>query len=293
VNVAIIANPVAGRRGAVAAAREVAALLEARGVGVLLHETSAPGHARELARAAAAEGADCVLACGGDGTLNEVASALAHTRCAMGVMAAGRGNDFASALGLPHDPAAASASVLWGVTRATDLGVINGHPFLTVAATGFDAAVARREREGGFTLFGRYAYLACVLWMLPTWPAPRLRLRGDFGEREGRYLLAAAGNTSRYGGGVMMTPGASPHDGLLDCCLVRDLPRLKALALLPRTYSGTHVGHAEVEMVRTRTLEIESEHPVFMTADGELMGELRATIAVAPGALLLLTGKDG
>ena len=129
-------------------------------------------------------------------------------------------------------------------------------------------------------------------WRPPTWPAPRLRLRGDFGEREGRYLLAAAGNTSRYGGGVMMTPGASPYDGLLDCCLVRDLPRLKALALLPRTYSGTHGRHAEVEMVRTRTLEIEADGPVFMTADGELMGESRATIAVAQGALLL-AGKDG
>lgn len=285
--VVVIANPVAGRGRAVAAARAAAALIEGQGAEVVLQETTAPGHGRELARAAAAGGADRVLAVGGDGTLHEIASGLAHTGCAMGVLATGRGNDFAGALGLPHDPASAAAAMLSGRATPTDLGVINGRFFLTVAATGFDAAVARRVRDGGFRMFGGQAYLACALWMLPTWPAPTLRIRGDFGEREGPYLLVAAGNTTRYGGGIMMTPGASPHDGLLDCCLVRDLSRLRALALLPRTYSGTHGRYAEVEMVRTSRLEIEAAGGVFMTADGELMGESRAVIEVAPGALLL------
>jgi diacylglycerol kinase (ATP) len=139
-------------------------------------------------------------------------------------------------------------------------------------------------------MFGDQAYLACALWMLPSWPAPRLCIRGDFGEREGPYLLAAAGNTTRYGGGIMMTPHASPHDGLLDCCLIRDLWRVRALALLPQTYSGSHGRYAEVEMVRSRVLEIEAESQVFVTADGELMGESRAVIEVAPDALLIQGG---
>jgi diacylglycerol kinase (ATP) len=286
-SVVVIANPAAGRGRAVAAARAAAALIEAQGEAVTLQETRAPGHARELAGDAVKNGAACVLAVGGDGTLNEVASGLAHSACAMAVLAAGRGNDFAGALGLPHDPAAAAAAVLSGFSTATDLGLINGRVFLTVAATGFDAAVARRVHDGGFRIFGSLAYLAGALWMLPTWPAPRLRLRGDFGEREGPYLLAAAGNTTRYGGGVHMTPGASPHDGMLECCLVRDLSRLRALALLPQTYSGSHGRYAEVEMVPTRRLEIEAAGQVFMTADGELMGESRAVIEVAPGALLI------
>lgn len=285
--VVVIANPVAGRGRAVAMARAAVALIEQRGVDVVLQATMASGHACELARAAVACGVDQVLAAGGDGTLHEIATALAHTRCAMGVLAAGRGNDFAGALGLPRDPATAASAMFSDVQTPIDLGVINGRVFLTVAATGLDSAVARRVAAGGFRMFGHQAYLACALWMLPTWRAPRLRMRGDFGEREGPYLVAAAGNTSRYGGGVIMTPGASPHDGLLDCCLVRDLSRLRALALLPRTYSGTHGRYAEVEMVRTRRLEIEAEDHVFMTADGELMGESRAVIEVAPGALLL------
>ena len=285
--IVVIANPVAGRGRAVAAARATMALIEARGMAVELQETTAPGHARELARTAASSGAACVLAVGGDGTLNEVASGLAHTACAMAVLAVGRGNDFAGALGLPHDPAAAASVVVAGISTATDLGVINGKVFLTVAATGFDAAVARRVHDGGFRMFGGQAYLAAALWMLPTWPAPRLRIRGDFGEREGPYLLAAAGNTTRYGGGIHMTPHASPHDGLLECCLVRDLSRLRALRLLPQTYSGSHGQYAEVEMVETRRLEIEAEGEVLMTADGELMGESRAVIEVAPGALLI------
>ena len=79
-----------------AAARSAVELIEAKGVTVVLQETTAPGHGRELARAAAANGAGCVLAVGGDGTLDEVASGLAHTGCAMAVLAAGRGNDFAA-----------------------------------------------------------------------------------------------------------------------------------------------------------------------------------------------------
>ena len=285
--IVVIANPVAGRGRAVGAARETMALIEARGVEVVLHETTAPGHGSELARAAAANGAECVLAVGGDGTLNEVAAALAHTACAMGVLAAGRGNDFAGALGLPRDPVSAAGAVLAGISTATDLGVINGKVFLTVAATGFDAAVARRVHDGGFRIFGGQAYLMAAIWMLPRWPAPVLRMRGDFGEREGPYLLAAAGNTTRYGGGIHMTPKASPHDGLLECCLIRDLSRVRALRLLPQTYSGSHGKHVEVEMLQTRRLEIEAEGEVFMTADGELMGESRAVVEVAPGALLI------
>ena len=285
--IVVIANPVAGRGRAVAAARAAVALIESRGVEVVLQETMAPGHGRELARAAASGGADRVLAVGGDGTLNEIASGLAHTGCAMGVLAAGRGNDFACAMGMPREPVSAAAAMLSDVRMTMDLGVVNGRYFLTVAATGFDAVVARRVHEGGFRMFGGQAYLACALWMLPSWPAPRFRIRGDFGEREGPYLLAAAGNTTRYGGGIMMTPGASPHDGLLDCCLIRDLWRVRALALLPQTYSGSHGRYAEVEMVRTQMLEIETDGRVFVMADGEVMGESRAVIEVAPGALLI------
>ena len=290
--IVVIANPVAGRGRAVAAARAAVAMMEAQGAEVVLQETTAPGHGTELARAAASCGAEGVLAVGGDGTLNEVASGLAHTSCAMGVLAAGRGNDFAGALRLPCDPATAAAAMLSDANTPTDLGLINGRFFLTVAAAGFDAAVARRVHEGGFRLFGGHAYLACALWMLPSWPAPRLCLRGDFGEREGAYLLAAAGNTARYGGGVMMTPGASPYDGLLDCCLVRDLGRVRALTLLPKTFTGRHVGCTEVEMVRTRRLDIETEGQLFVAADGELMGESRAVIEVAPGALLIKGGAS-
>jgi diacylglycerol kinase (ATP) len=291
VRVVVVANPVAGRGRAVALARAATGLLAARGVEVELQETKAPGHGRELAHSAALGGAACVLAVGGDGTLNEIACGLVRSTCAMAVLAAGRGNDFAGALGLPRDPAGAASSVLAGRAKATDLGVINGRVFLTVAATGFDAAVARRVHDGGFRMLGGLAYLAGAVWMLPSWPAPRLRIRGDFGEREGPYLLAAAGNTARYGGGVHITPGASPDDGLLDCCLIRDLWRVRALALLPQTYPGRHGRFEEVEMVRTRRLEIEAEGGVFMTADGELMGEGRAVIEVAPGALLI-QGRD-
>lgn len=292
-SILVIANPIAGRGRAVAAARSAASLIEGRGGEVVLQETRAPGHGRELAIAAAAAGVERVLAVGGDGTLNEVASGLAHTGCAMAVLAAGRGNDFAGAMGLPADPATAADVVLQGEVVSTDLGVVNGRRFLTVAAIGFDAAVSRRVHEGGFRLFGSQAYVAAAIWMLPSWPAPVVTIRGDFGERTGPYLLAAAGNTCRYGGGVHMTPKARPHDGMLECCLVRDLPRWRALRLLPQTFSGEHVRFEEVEMVQSRRLTVEAGAGVYVTADGEVMGEGGAEIGVEAGALLVVKRETG
>jgi YegS/Rv2252/BmrU family lipid kinase len=249
------------------------------------------GHARALAAEAVADGATRILVCGGDGTINEVASALAHTDCALGILPFGRGNDLAAALGVPRSLEAAVAVFLAGNTRRIDLGTVNGRVFCTVAATGFDAEVARRVRTGRWHHAGRFAYAGGVLGSLWTYRAAQLRLEGDFGVREGKYLLAAASNTGSYGGGIWIAPDARPDDGLLDCCLVREMPPLRMVRIFLRAYGGGHVRFPEVEMVRTRQLGVTADRPLPVITDGELAGETPATFGIVPMALQVITAK--
>jgi diacylglycerol kinase (ATP) len=281
----IIVNPVAGGGRALRRARAAEARLAALGHAVDLRCTDGPGHACALARGAVAAGVPRVLACGGDGTLHEVAGGLCGSTTELAVLPCGRGNDFAGALGLPHRVDDVVATVLGGRPVRIDLGTVNGEPFCTVAATGFDAEVAQHVADGGKRTAGRHAYLVAALAMLFPYRAATFRFEGDFGVREGRYLLGAAANTARYGAGVRIAPAARADDGLLDVCLVRDLPRLTALALIPGTYRGTHVRRPEVEVVRTRELTVSADRTVPVVADGEMVATLPVTLGVLPGAL--------
>ena len=284
----IIVNPVAGGGRALRRARAAADRLAAGGRPVSLCTTDGPGHARTLARGFAAAGAERLLACGGDGTVHEVAAGLCGSGTALAVLPCGRGNDFAGALDLPARVDAAVETLLGGRRTAVDLGTVNGEPFCSVAAIGFDSEVAQHVNDGGKRTAGRYAYLVAALAMLFPYRAATFRFEGDFGVRQGPFLLGAAANTARYGAGIRIAPAASPHDGLLDLCLVRDLPRLRALALIPRTYSGSHVGQPEVELLRTATLHVQADRSLPVIADGELVASLPVTLGVQRDALAVL-----
>ena len=285
--VSLIVNPAAGGGRALRQARAAASAFAARGSAVDLRLTDGPGHARDIAAACAVAGMASVVVCGGDGTVHEAAAGLAGTGTALAVLACGRGNDFAAALRLPRRPGELVAAVLEGERVRVDLGSVNGTPFCTVAAVGFDAEVTRHVMRGGGRTAGRHAYLLGALQLLFRYPAPELRFEGDFGVREGRYLLGAIANTERYGAGFRIAPGARADDGLLDCVLVSDLPRWRALTLIPSIFRGAHLRHPEVEVVRTRELRVTSEGPCALAADGEFLGETPATMSVRPRALWL------
>jgi len=283
----IIVNPAAGGGRALRRARAAVSAFAERGRAVELRRTDGPGHAGEIAAACAVAGRPAVVACGGDGTVHEAAAGLAGTGTALAVLACGRGNDFAAALRLPRGPGELVTAVLEGERIRVDLGSLNGTAFCTVAAVGFDAEVTRHVMRGGGRTAGRHAYLLGALQLLFRYPAPVLRFEGDFGVREGRYLLGAIANTERYGAGFRIAPGARADDGLLDCVLVSDLPRWRALRLIPSIFRGAHLRHPEVEVVRTRELRVTSEGPCALAADGEFLGETPATISVRPRALWL------
>ena len=288
----IIANPVSGRGRARRTGERVADLLHERGVYVDLMMSGAPGDCERLAREALARGVRQVAACGGDGTVHEVVNGLANSDAVLGIVPCGRGNDLVRALGLSSDVEDVVNTLVHGVDRAIDLGKVGDRFFATVASLGFDTAVAQRMRNQGtgfltraLKVGGTVSYGLTVLRTLVGYRSSLVRLRGDFGVFEGRILLAATANAPFYGSGVKIAPDAMVDDGVLDVCIVADVSRWTVLRMFLSAYSGAHVGHSAVRVVQTRTLQIESDDPLWIFADGEPMCEIPAKIEVVPGAL--------
>ena len=288
----IIANPVSGRGRARRIGERVADLLCEHGVNADLMMSGAPGDCERLAREALARGARQVAACGGDGTVHEVVNGLVNSDAILGVIPCGRGNDLARALGLSKDVVDVVNTLVHGVDRAIDLGKAGDRFFATVASLGFDTAVAQRmrsQRAGFLTraleVGGKVSYGLTVLRTLVGYRSSLVRLRGDFGVFEGRILLAATANAPFYGSGIKIVPDAIIDDGVLDVCIVADVSRWTVLRMFLRAYSGAHIGHSAVRIVQTGTLQIESDDPLWIFADGEPMCEIPAKIEVVPGAL--------
>ena len=291
----IIANPAAGRSRAERSAKKLAQAIQGHGERVEVSVTRGPGNAEELAREAVKTGATRVVACGGDGTIHEVVNGLMSAAndadgVALGIISSGRCNDFHFALGLPDSSAKAIDYLVRSTVRSIDLGRIGDRYFTTIVTLGFDSEVSQYVEQGSPPRFlrGTASYLYGAVVKLIKYRSQWVHLKGDFGEFQGDVFLAATGNTSRYGGRMKMTPSAIVDDGLLDVCLVRPVPRLEVLRMIPKTFYGGHVNHPAVSMHRTRRLEIDSREPLWLSADGEPITQTPATIEVVPGGLSVL-----
>jgi diacylglycerol kinase (ATP) len=287
----IIANPVSGSQRAIRLAGQVKELLTASNARVQLELTTNKGAAFEIAREAALSGAKSVAGCGGDGTLQEIATALENSDTALGILPCGRCNDFGRALGLfrSDTPEKMAYHLLHGRLREVDLGAISSKRFLTVATLGFDSEVSRFVETRRLWVRGTGAYLYAVMRLLFRFRPPTVKLAGDFGRFEGRILLSATGNSPNYGGAMQIAPGAQIDDGLFRLCVVENVPRLTVLAMLPRVLKGTHIHHPAVRMFDTSYLEIDTpEGPEWICADGESLAQSPARFEVRPKAIKVL-----
>lgn len=288
-NVYLLGNPASGRgRGARALAR-VTGLLEARGVRPTVLRTTGPTEAVALARQAAAEGADLLLVIGGDGTIRDVAegiltAATAPTNTILGIVPAGTGNDLARTLGLSTDLARAVATALDGANRELDVWRWNDRPFVNIAGVGLDAAVAGAVNQKFRTLRGPLAYIAGALYTLPRFQPFSLTLRLTDGEWTGTVWLAAFASGRCYGGGMQIAPAANPGDGLLDVVVVEETSRWELLRQLPGLFSGRHIRHPKVRIVRAASVEVHAP-PQDVTLDGELLGVTPARVHRDPQRL--------
>jgi YegS/Rv2252/BmrU family lipid kinase len=211
-----------------------------RGVEAQIVVTERPGHARDLARAAVGRGGQLVVAWGGDGTMNEVASELAFSGAALGLMPSGSGNGLARELGLPLDPPAALEVAFGSTERVIDAGELDGHLFFNLAGIGLDARVAHRFAQDGLVRRGFARYLEIAMRELVTFEADEHTITFDGVEtvRE-RAMLIAIANGRQYGNNARIAPHARMDDGRLDVVVVAGRPLVEALLQVPRVFTGT------------------------------------------------------
>jgi YegS/Rv2252/BmrU family lipid kinase len=249
--------------------------LERAGAGGTFVETERPGHAIALTEEAARDGAEAVVAVGGDGTVNEVVNGLLRVpearRPAFGVVPDGTGNDYGFLLGLrPGDLDGAARAIAAGRTHVLDAGEVNGRFFANGVGLGFDGAVAEAAARVRY-LKGFPAYLWSVVNVLRSWENFTLTLTADGRAIEGRAFLAAVANGPRSGGGFLLAPQAKADDGLFDVCRLGDLGRLEALRHLPKALDGSHVGLPWVTILRAREVVLASDRPLTAHVDGNLV----------------------
>jgi YegS/Rv2252/BmrU family lipid kinase len=284
VTLSVIVNPFAGGGRAARELDGVQATLSRLGQEHHIERTRSLEHARELALAAAHAG-ETAVAFGGDGLIGAVADALRRVDGVLGVLPGGRGNDFVRGLGIPSSPQAACEVLAHGQIRRLDLGVIGEKTFIGIASCGFDSEANRIANETTFVR-GRLVYVYGLLRALAGWrPAAfTVTIDGDAPRTVSGYTVAVA-NSRYYGGGMMLAPDATLHDGMLDVVLILETPKLRFLRKAPAVFTGAHVRLENVELLRGRTIEIAASRPFTMYADGDPIAELPVTVGVLPEAV--------
>jgi YegS/Rv2252/BmrU family lipid kinase len=290
VSVIAIINPISGAGAdTTVASRRVAMLRDAaarRGIDLETHLTERGGHARELAASSVASGARLVIAWGGDGTINEVGSALIGTDVVLGVVPAGSGNGLAAALAVPRDSARAISTAFDGDVHRIDAGVIAGRPFFNVAGVGFDAHVARLFNERAKGSRGRWPYISIGVREGCRYRSAEYVVTLDGRTRRVRALLIVFANGREFGMGARIAPQALLDDGLLDATIIEDRAVLARFRDVPYlAFAMTHRAPG-VTVNRIRSATIETDGPMPFHVDGEPhWAEGRLEVSIVPAAL--------
>jgi YegS/Rv2252/BmrU family lipid kinase len=264
-----------------------------------------PTHAIELARQAAEEGCDLVVAMGGDGTVHEVVNGLmqvpAERRPVLGVVPIGSGNDFAYSIGITQKSAQALAHALRAENvRSVDIGLMTDDHgrrefFDNTLGIGFDAVVTIRSHKLPIVK-GFLMYLTAVIQTIVLNHNPaRVTVETDSGNWDDQLLMLTLCNGPREGGGFMLAPEAKNNDGLLSIVGVKKVSRAMMFRLVPEFMNGTHMRFKEIRMGECKKLSLTSDIPLYIHADGEIFTSFgsnlkKATFEILPQALRVVHG---
>jgi len=287
----IVFNPTAGVRR-VGRLWRVLDLMAASGVRIELAETRYPGHAIELARGAAEDGAGLVVAAGGDGTIAEVANGLNGSGCRLGVIPLGTANVMAHELQLPFFPREVAAALAFGRTRLIWPGLATGPSgtrlFVQMLGVGFDAQVVQRVPLGLKRGLGRYAYVLQTLRESAQYRFGPIRVRLDGAMFEAASVIVSKGHL--YGGCYTLAPGATPtRRGFAVALFDRSGP-LSALlygAALPLDLLPRMPG---LRLLRAGQITIDSEHVPAQT-DGDFAGTAPLAVCDAPVPIAVVVSE--
>lgn len=304
----VILNPASARGRTRQQWPALSKLLTARAGAYELCETTGPGVATILTRQALQQGADWILAIGGDGTLNEVLNGffdgetLINPDARLSVLMSGTGGDFKRTLNLSAEPAQALAEMLERPPRPLDIGrlYLTGHQgqpvlrhFINIASFGLGGEVSTRLNESKLAarLGGKPGFLLATLETLASFrPKPvKLTIEGPQGSLsiQGSIRQVAVANGRYHGGGMHMAPRAQPDDGLFEVIALEDHGLLHSLLGFSKVYQGAHLEDPLIHYLQATRVEAEplDGAKVLLEVDGETPGRLPACFEILPKAI--------
>ncbi|HEX2587163.1 MAG TPA: diacylglycerol kinase family protein [Gaiellales bacterium] len=293
----MIVNPASANGRTAEQWPEIARQAGERGLRVDVRLTQGPGHATELAAAAVAEGAELVLAVGGDGTVSEIANGMAGAPATdLAVVERGSGCDFVRTFGISKKTHLALDVAATAPARTIDLGRVtytgpDGTPttryFANIASAGLTGVAADRVNRGGKPLGATVAFAWAAVVTFATYRNSRFVVEIDGEVLDQTCNNAIVANCRYFAGGMKILPHADPSDGMLDVLVWGDVSKVDLALNLHKLYRGTHVTHPKATIRRARRVIVTPETPLPIEVDGEQPGITPAAFDVVPSALRL------
>jgi diacylglycerol kinase (ATP) len=283
-----IINPISGGKKKDDVPELIKKYLDAAKFEAVMVYSNGPAHARQIAKEAANK-FDLIVAVGGDGTINEVGSAIVGTDTILGIVPYGSGNGLARFLGISMNAPQAIRALNTGRVKLIDSAKVNGQPFFNMAGMGFDAHIsevfAKRKKRGFFT------YLVSSIEEFNKYKPEvyRIEVDGNVFEREA-FMLSFA-NSSQYGNNAHISPHASVQDGLLDICIIKQFPFWRLFEMGMRMLTKTTEGTKYLEIIRGKHIIVKRANPGPIHLDGEpQITGVQTQIEIVPDSLKVIAG---
>ncbi|MDR1499831.1 MAG: diacylglycerol kinase family lipid kinase [Tannerellaceae bacterium] len=289
-----IINPISGRGSKRKIPKMIEELARAKGYSLAISFTEHPGHAGELTRQAVGRGARFIFAVGGDGTVNEVATAMIHSDAVLGIIPKGSGNGLARELHIPIDTKRALEMMRREHVITIDGCKANDRIFFTTCGVGFDAAVsyqfAREKRRGSL------AYVKNTIKEYLNYKPEVYELYIENQEnrsiKETAFLVACA-NASQYGNNAYIAPHANIRDGKMDITILSPFTPLDIPSLAFQLFTKQIDKNSKIKVLQASQLTIIRQKPGMMHLDGEpVMSDRRIDVSIIPKALKVLTPES-
>lgn len=298
-----IVNPVAGSHSVAKEWESIRDKIQQAGFEFDFEFSQYPGHATEIARRSIEDGYRCLLAVGGDGTVNEVANGIMFSgnpeNAILGVIDAGTTNVFK--MSLEKSEGNVDTGIPWKTHQLIkiDVGMVHcqrqgkpvEHYFVNEVSVGLPAEVVKKwdyipgSYNKKLNLFMRT--ITGVLTLINS-KNKRLDIEIVNNKETGKFCTVVVANGRFFADGMIIAPNATLNDGLLDSIIVGDISRYDLIRIRPKLYEGTHITHEKFKETKVSEISIESEERLIIEADGDIVGESPVSIKVVPSALNVL-----
>lgn len=290
--VLFIVNPVSGGKSKDGVPKLIGNYLDTAQFDATFNFSQGVTHARELAKQAIAN-YDVVVAVGGDGTVNEVASAIVNSNTALGIIPFGSGNGLARFLGIPMNVGGAVETFNKMRLESIDSALFNGQPFFNMAGLGFDAHISNVFSQGkNAKKRGFYSYLKSSVQEILNYKSHAYHINIDGKEYDREAFMLSFANSSQFGNNAHVSPKASVQDGMLDVCVVKPFPLYRFPEMALRMFNKTADKSAYVEIIRGRHILVsrKSNGPAHLDGEPQLIGT-NVEINIIPHSLNVIVGE--